>query len=1058
MEKKTRRKAVMVLLPEESEVTLAELRDLAARQQQQIEAQQQLLLAKEQRLKFLKQQEARHHQGAQATESERLRPLKDKVETQELKLRRLRALRGQAEQQRASNHNLTAELESIRALFNEKEKELSLAVAKVEELTRQLEELRQGNVNGMFLDASPGNTNALSVAEVEKLRKELLYRTRLNEQQNAKILLQRETLAKRQEEISLIDQRIAGLQQRLHRKRTLNQQLASQIHAATLAKQAQIHPNNNMANHPVSQGKPATRIMRPMATNIAAVEPLKRIPQETCQDDLHATLKVGDEDLSEFMLNKNDPKYQTLPYNTKFLSKPHSRDSSLDDANEKSKLITNTEGKTTEESSTTNSPSSSPPASEAPPPPLHPPPTKLAITGQSLVNLAPRPFGSTYTSANLGHLSKGSGAPSPTTSQSSSTSSNSPAYKTPPSLYTNSEPSLLIRSKLPTSSLSSPPSSRLLPNGHIHTFTSISSSPITKPSLQQKTCEYLESIHSSTTSHGHSDSPEEGSPTNDNDKSKPALPPKPLLPVKPVPPPRQTHVVGIASTNTNNNSNNGTKRSDVDSALMVLKGSTARSTKSGNGYRYVMKPPTHNYSSRLPVGSSTMDQYTKAINHIYRNEMQNQQLLSSSSDKSETECLQDNASTDTESSKRLGLVQMPIQARPLTIKKPSGLDPPRLRSSGGKRQNEVNSPNSQLQNLTGLQLGSSKRIEDANHLPNGTLEGEDTTDKSYPVLSSPVSNKSFSKLRDGAIEGADTLQKEIDLLVDRFNGNTNLDSEANLDSQQSNSELTTEDENELLSDSRKSARSDSSSETPQHDDSEGSYSGLMVNNSAVFRRVKKGNLKTKGSAKNPRRVSFDPLALLLDASLEGELELVKKTAREVTNPSAANDEGITALHNAICAGHLEIVKFLVEFGCDVNAQDSDGWTPLHCAASCNNLPMVKFLVDHGACIFATTLSDHETAAEKCEEDEEGFDGCSEYLYSIQEKLGILNAGAVYGVYDYEAQNPDELGFKEGEMLVILRKGDDLEREWWWSKLRDREGYIPRNLLGLQPRVTPRKEQ
>lgn len=56
-------------------------------------------------------------------------------------------------------------------------------------------------------------------------------------------------------------------------------------------------------------------------------------------------------------------------------------------------------------------------------------------------------------------------------------------------------------------------------------------------------------------------------------------------------------------------------------------------------------------------------------------------------------------------------------------------------------------------------------------------------------------------------------------------------------------------------------------------------------------------------------------------------------------------------------------------------------TPLHCAASCNNLSMVRFLVEHGACIFATTLSDHETAAEKCEEDEEGFDGCSEYLYS-----------------------------------------------------------------------------
>lgn len=77
-----------------------------------------------------------------------------------------------------------------------------------------------------------------------------------------------------------------------------------------------------------------------------------------------------------------------------------------------------------------------------------------------------------------------------------------------------------------------------------------------------------------------------------------------------------------------------------------------------------------------------------------------------------------------------------------------------------------------------------------------------------------------------------------------------------------------------------------------------------------------------------RRVSFDPLALLLDASLEGELELVVKTAGEVGNVSAANDEGITALHNAICAGHFDVVRFLVQFGCDVNAQDSDGWYAL----------------------------------------------------------------------------------------------------------------------------------
>ena len=105
--------------------------------------------------------------------------------------------------------------------------------------------------------------------------------------------------------------------------------------------------------------------------------------------------------------------------------------------------------------------------------------------------------------------------------------------------------------------------------------------------------------------------------------------------------------------------------------------------------------------------------------------------------------------------------------------------------------------------------------------------------------------------------------------------------------------------------------------------------GEHVPQHIMARRVKKGNLKAGASSKvapgGSRRVSFDPLALLLDASLEGELELVRKTAGQVSNPSAANDEGITALHNAICAGHLDIVKFLVEFGCDVNAQDSDGW-------------------------------------------------------------------------------------------------------------------------------------
>ena len=61
-----------------------------------------------------------------------------------MKLKKLRALRGQPDNANVNNNNanLLTDLESIRLLFNEKEKELAMAVAKVDELTAQLEELR----------------------------------------------------------------------------------------------------------------------------------------------------------------------------------------------------------------------------------------------------------------------------------------------------------------------------------------------------------------------------------------------------------------------------------------------------------------------------------------------------------------------------------------------------------------------------------------------------------------------------------------------------------------------------------------------------------------------------------------------------------------------------------------------------------------------------------------------------------------------------------------------------------------------------------------------------
>jgi hypothetical protein len=224
----------------------------------------------------------------------------------------------------------------------------------------------------------------------------------------------------------------------------------------------------------------------------------------------------------------------------------------------------------------------------------------------------------------------------------------------------------------------------------------------------------------------------------------------------------------------------------------------------------------------------------------------------------------------------------------------------------------------------------------------------------------------------------------------------------------------------------------------------------QANNESTMapKRVKPILKQSSADGKHSRHVCFDPHALFLDAAVEGELDLVIKCASQVQSISEPNDEGITALHNSVCAGHFEIVKFLVESGCDINYADNDGWTPLHCAASCNNLQMVRFLIEHGACIFATTISDNETAVDKCEEDEDGFMGCSEYLLGIEDKLGSANNSTVHTLYDYVAQNDDELSFKAFDQLAILAKDNETNDGWWKAESNGKVGYVPRNYLGV----------
>ncbi|CAM1293879.1 PPP1R13B (predicted) [Pycnogonum litorale] len=1032
----------MVTLPDGADLTLGELQEMAAHQQQQIDSQQQLLVAKEQRLKYLKQQEFHHQQ--MSTDTDKLKALRDRVETQELKLRKLRAIQGQVDQQKVNSTGLSSELETIRSLFNEKEKELSLAVAKVDELTRQLEEIRKGR-------QQLGNNNASPAAiELEKLKKELLYRNKLNEQQSNRMIQQREILNNRKDEVTKMDKRISELQQRLQRKRLLNQQLANQINAATSAKQAQLRSaNSNNKNR-----------MNPLCgQNIAAIEPYSHKPvsdQDGTRDDLHTQLNCGNkiEDMHEFVPNKSDPKYQTLPYNTKF---PVQKQKDEDQQENTENSCGVTRACTSESAATTNASN-----------PTVPPPTSVSTNhipnfstskpvvgtaqkvhqnGANIENVSAMPTAKLLAaSQSISHLT-----PRP---YSSSNLHNGNAVISAPNITSRIPLSKLNSSSMPTTSTTGVASNQTQVQSFSNTPTGDNStniSGINSNISNQRTnssqhCSIYQSKSTPVTlvrPHTLDNAP--GGTLQQVQPEiapKPSLPPKPTVPSKPMIPPRQIH-------SPSSGDKVDTSSESVDSALTILRGSDAGNEKNSPAKagdfklrllyythynRHVGKNVINSFAQRL--GSAGLEDYMKNMNQIYKPD----------ATKTESPAEQKSPNAEDNETKKLFPPELPIKPKPLTIKKSASAEQPKL-----KLNNNGSNPAGPTPAQTNVQVNRRIKMPPAFLFPesrtfdsnvndlmnNGSDVGEEFSTK---VVSPP----------NIVIECGDDASKSDDSDDDDEDLNGNHRNGVNVDQ-------TSDEVSSPSCDNQNSNGGGSQNNTEKSSDDDDTSSPESNRRSSVVNRNKKGNLKTKTSSKNNLRVSFDPHALLLDASLEGELLLVKKTAKKVPNPSAPNDEGITALHNAICAGHFEVVKFLVEYGCDVNAQDSDGWTPLHCAASCNNLPMVKFLVENGACMFATTLSDHETAAEKCEEDEEGFDGCSEYLYSIQEKLGILNNGVVYAVYNFEAHNPDELSYNDGDQIIVLRKGDEYEREWWWSRINDREGYIPRNLLGLYPRRTANHE-
>uniref|UniRef100_A0A8C7Z0R0 Protein phosphatase 1, regulatory subunit 13Bb n=1 Tax=Oryzias sinensis TaxID=183150 RepID=A0A8C7Z0R0_9TELE len=901
---------------------------------------------KEQRLRYLKQQERRQQQSV--SESEKLQRLKDRVENQEAKLKKIRAMRGQVDYSKVINGNLSAEIEQVSSLFQEKQAELQSAVLRVEQLSVQLEDLRRGKLNGVQTGLG-GQVTGAAALELRKLFQELQIRNKLNQEQNSKLQQQKELLNKRNMEVTLMDKRISELRERLYKKKAE-------------ARQKENRPLNK-ANGPPSPQPAAATMGR-----VAAVGPYIQVPVPSRQDGSYSippdplkpqTLVVNNQTNSGRPKTVNDPGWPAVSKTSTTLKPPERRDSGTD-----------TQGK---------SPPSGSPVT---------PDSKTAVSSPAISKPQPPPYGSHLTSASTASsLERRKDAPPPRPLPNPA----APAWPRLPGSTGSSSQQIQQR-------ISVPPSPTFQPN--VLVFPPGLSERLDAP-LAVAVRPFIPDRGSRP------QSPRKGPPTVNSSSiyhmylqqaAPKSQPPKPALKAvygKPV----------LQSSST-----------PPSPLPFVQAGGAFTLPQVQPGSEDILDGHLDDQESFQPLEPSapppSVENIPRPLSPTKLTPMVHSPLRYQSD--ADLEVLR----------KKLANAPRPLKKRS-SITEPEGPSGPNIQKllyqrfntlAGGIEGNSVSGG--------GSGAGSGTPFFQPAHPPGylGGVSRADTDNGNLlpetPAAPAPGEEEPGS---EAPFATTDT--------------NDNEEGPPQPEGDPAEAEGSDDDNNNTMGGSEVSLPS------PVPEVSTPEERGVAE---------KRTNLKKPNSERTGHgfRVKFNPLALLLDASLEGEFDLVQRIIYEVENPSTPNDEGITPLHNAVCAGHHHIVKFLLDFGVNVNAADSDGWTPLHCAASCNSVHLCKMLVESGAAIFATTISDVETAADKCEEMEEGFIQCSQFLYGVQGKLGVMNRGTVYTLWDYAAQNPDELSFKEGDAITILRRQDDSETDWWWAQLEDKEGYVPRNLLGV----------
>ncbi|XP_048655349.1 apoptosis-stimulating of p53 protein 1 isoform X3 [Marmota marmota marmota] len=997
------------------ELTLSELQDMAARQQQQIENQQQMLVAKEQRLHFLKQQERRQQQSI--SENEKLQKLKERVEAQENKLKKIRAMRGQVDYSKIMNGNLSAEIERFSAMFQEKKQEVQTAILRVDQLSQQLEDLKKGKLNGF--QSHNGKLTGPAAVELKRLYQELQIRNQLNQEQNSKLQQQKELLNKRNMEVAMMDKRINELRERLYGKKIqlnrVNGTSSPQSPLSTSGRVAAVGPYIQVpsaGSYPV-QGDP----IKPQSLTIASSaahgrsksdgHSRSRVTSAWTVSDLDVRLDCSSLGHSASPLVKpNDGSWPTLKQNSGSSMKPAQmatvdwKDPGVEGALKQGAISSqplplSALGATEKMGVDIGKGPPPIPGAGKPLPPsygTYPSPAPLGPGSASSLERrkegsSPRPSAGPPSRPKPAPLPPTASVPQPGSSQQIQQRISVPPSPTYPPAGPPAFPAGDGKPELPLTVAirpfladkgSRPQSPRKGPQ-------TVNSSSIYSVYLQQATPpkNYQPAVHGTL------------------NKSVKAVYGKPVLPsgsTSPSPLPFLHGSLGISTSQPQPSSECAEKEPEQEGPAAPGEGSSVESL-----------PRPLSPTKLTPIVHSPLRYQSDADLEALRRKLAN--------------------------------APRPLKKRS-SITEPEGPSGPNIQKllyqrfntlAGGMEGTPFYQP-SPSQDF----VGTLADVDNGNTNTNGNLDESTSAQPTAPLPEEPAPS---SDANDNELPSPEPEE----LIRPQTTHQTAEPAEDN------NNNVAPVPSTEQIPSPVAEAPSPGEEQVPPAP----LPPAIHPLAASVSKRT---NLKKPNSERTGHglRVRFNPLALLLDASLEGEFDLVQRIIYEVEDPSKPNDEGITPLHNAVCAGHHHIVKFLLDFGVNVNAADSDGWTPLHCAASCNSVHLCKQLVESGAAIFASTISDIETAADKCEEMEEGYIQCSQFLYGVQEKLGVMNKGAVYALWDYEAQNSDELSFHEGDAITILRRKDESETDWWWARLGDREGYVPKNLLGLYPRIKPRQ--